>query len=107
MGHLTTVGVYAFTSGITILIGGLLSRLDRFPESVMKERILHSIIAFGGGVLIAAVAFVLTPRAIERLPMASLALYFLLGAGVFFIIDRKISRSDNSGSHCIGRSVCA
>jgi len=93
MEHLTTVGVYAFASGITILIGGLLSSLDRFPDSVMKERVLHSIVAFGGGVLIAAVAFVLTPRAIEILSMVSLVVYFLLGAGVFFIIDRKISRS--------------
>jgi zinc transporter, ZIP family len=93
MEHLLTVGMYSLVSGITILIGGIISRLDSFPESEAKENILHSIIAFGGGVLIAAVAFVLTPRAIELLSMAYMILFFLLGAYVFFLIDRKISRS--------------
>lgn len=93
MEHLATVGIYSLVSGITILIGGILSRLDHFAESELKQNILHSIIAFGGGVLIAAVAFVLTPQAIELLTVPYLAVFFLLGAFVFFIIDRKISRS--------------
>ncbi len=93
MEHLATVGIYALASGITILVGGILSRLDHFQDSLMKERILHAIIAFGGGVLIAAVAFVLTPQGIELLPIPYLAFFFLLGAFVFFWIDRQISRS--------------
>jgi len=91
--HLATVGLYALASGITIFIGGLLSRLDHFQDSLMKERILHAIIAFGGGVLIAAVAFVLTPQGMELLPTPYLAMFFLLGALVFFWIDRYVSRS--------------
>lgn len=93
MEHLLTVGLYSLASGITILIGGLLSRLDRFQDSIMKERVLHAIIAFGGGVLVAAVAFVLTPQGMELLPTHYLATFFLLGALVFFWVDRQISRS--------------
>lgn len=93
MEHLATVGLYALASGITILIGGILSRLDHFRDSLTKEQILHAIIAFGGGVLIAAVAFVLTPQGIELLSVPYLMFFFLFGAFVFFWIDRYISRS--------------
>lgn len=93
MEHLITVGIYAFASGITILIGGILSRLDNFPDSENKKLILHAIIAFGGGVLVAAVAFVLVPRGIESLSMWNVAIFFLSGAFVFFILDRRLSKS--------------
>jgi len=99
--HLATVGLYAFASGITILIGGTLSRLDHFPDSENKKIILHGIIAFGGGVLIAAVAFVLIPRGIESLSIPYIAVFFLSGAYVFFIIDRKLSQSGNSVSQLL------
>jgi len=92
MEHLT-VALYSFTSGITILIGAFLSRLDRFPDNKYKERILHSIIAFGGGVLVAAVAFVLTPHGIELLSVPYLSIVFLSGAIVFFVIDRKLGQT--------------
>ncbi len=93
MEHLATVGLYSLASGITILVGGILSRLDCFQDSVMKEKVLHAIIAFGGGVLVAAVAFVLAPQGMELLPTHYLATFFLLGALVFFWLDRQISRS--------------
>lgn len=92
MGQLITVVLYSFVSGVTILIGGFLSRLDKFPDSEVKEEIRHMIVAFGGGVLVAAVAFVLTPRGIELLPTLYLITFFLLGAFVFFLIDRKVER---------------
>jgi len=99
--HLATVGIYAFASGITILIGGVLSRLDHFPDSENKKLILSAIIAFGGGVLVAAVAFVLVPRGIESLSIPYVAVFFLSGAYVFFILDRKLSRSGTSVSQLL------
>jgi len=101
MEHLATVGIYAFASGITILIGGVLSRLDRFPDSESKKIILHAIIAFGGGVLVAAVALVLVPRGIESLSIPYVAVFFLSGAYVFFILDRKLSQSGTSVSQLL------
>lgn len=68
MEYLATVGLYSLASGNTIFVGGVLSRLDHFQDSVMKEKVLHAVIAFGGGVFVAAVAFVLTPQGMELLP---------------------------------------
>ncbi|TGN99916.1 hypothetical protein PN36_09510, partial [Candidatus Thiomargarita nelsonii] len=61
-----------------IIIGGLLASADRFPDTVLKEEILHGIIAFGGGVLIAAVAFVLVPKGMALFSIPALSLTFYI-----------------------------
>tara|TARA_R110002167_G_scaffold95844_1_gene254765 strand:- start:696 stop:1406 length:711 start_codon:yes stop_codon:yes gene_type:complete len=101
LGHLLTVGIYAFASGITILIGGVLSRFEHFPYGENKKIVLHAIIAFGGGVLVAAVAFVLVPRGIEALSIWYVAIFFLSGAFVFFLLDRKLGKSGSSVSQLL------
>ena len=59
---ITIILIFVFFSGTTIFIGGLIAHLDRFPESEIKEEILHGIIAFGGGILLSAAVF------FERVP---------------------------------------
>ena len=82
--------LYSLVSGITIIIGGSLASIDRFPDSELKRSVLHGIVAFGGGVLIAAVAFVLVPQGIKLLSLANLIIIFLLGTSAFFLLDRYI-----------------
>ncbi len=84
---------YSLFSGITILFGGMLALLfEKMPRWDMKEYILHFSIAFGGGVLVAAVAFVLTPRGIEQFTAAVFSMIFLAGAVTFLLIDRYLAR---------------
>ena len=85
--------IYALFSGITIFFGGLLALLfEKIPKWNMKEDVLHTSIAFGGGVLVAAVAFVLTPRGIRMFPIEKFTVIFLAGAGTFFLIDRYLEQ---------------
>jgi ZIP family zinc transporter len=49
--------LYSFASGVTVLIGGSLARMKIFPRGELGQEIAHSIVAFGAGVLVAAVAF--------------------------------------------------
>jgi len=100
-----TVSLYAFASGITILLGGGLARVDVLPESQVKERILHAMIAFGGGVLVAAVAFVLVPRGVEELSLPLITFYFLSGAVVFFLLVRKIGMGGTKVSQLIAMMI--
>jgi len=91
------VVLYSFFAGITVFLGGLISRFaGRFGPSPIKEALNHGIVAFGGGVLVAAVAFVLTPDAIDILSIAPLALLFLAGASLFFLLDRFLERNGGS-----------
>lgn len=85
--------IYSLFSGITIFLGGLLALLfEKMPRWNMREYIVHTSIAFGGGVLVAAVAFVLTPRGIELFAVQKFTLIFLAGSVTFFLIDRGLER---------------
>jgi len=57
MEDIMQVILYSFASGATVIAGGLLARVKTFPESELGGEISHGIVAFGGGVLVAAVAF--------------------------------------------------
>lgn len=93
MSDTVEVVVYSFSAGIAVFLGALLSRFaERYGASPIREEFNHGAVAFGGGVLIAAVAFVLAPDAIETLAMAPLVLLFLAGAFAFFLADRFIER---------------
>ncbi len=95
---IVSIIIYSFISGVTVFIGGLLSRSfeAKIPEGVKKEEFIHASIAFGGGIIIAAVAFVLVPRGMAQLRLLPLLVTFLGGAVLFFLLDRAIERKGGS-----------
>ena len=54
------ITLYSLFAGITIFIGGLLAGVsEKYFEKMIKSHIINWTVAFGGGILVAAVAFVL------------------------------------------------
>lgn len=90
----TFVSMLLFTtaSGSCILIGGLLARVEKIRPLWLEQELRHSIIAFGGGILMAAIAFVLVPegRSFFKSPMWGVLL-FLSGGLVFMQCERYLS----------------
>lgn len=84
--------LYSFASGVTVIIGGSLARSNLIPRNELGREISHSIVAFGAGVIVAAAAFVLTPRAINQLSLAVIVSVFLAGAALFLLLDKLIGR---------------
>tara|TARA_Y100000782_G_C10165750_1_gene257577 strand:- start:61 stop:774 length:714 start_codon:yes stop_codon:yes gene_type:complete len=86
------IALFALFSGITISIGGFLSYLfeNHVKESPFKKEIIHTSIAFGGGIILSAVALVLVPKGMETLELLPLSIAFALGAVSFYFIDRYI-----------------
>ncbi|MCP5004948.1 MAG: divalent cation transporter [Planctomycetes bacterium] len=86
--------MYSSLAGVTVFLGGLLSKyFERyFRDGLVKEEILHTSIAFGGGIIIAAVAFVLVPKGMNELSLPPMAILFLAGAIIFFFLDRYIEK---------------
>jgi ZIP family zinc transporter len=84
--------VFTTASGSCIAIGGLLASIERIRPQWLDEELRHTIIAFGGGVLIAAIAFVLVPegQAYFNSPKLGVAI-FLLGGMVFMQVERYLS----------------
>ncbi|MCF7874050.1 MAG: divalent cation transporter [Candidatus Omnitrophica bacterium] len=91
MNNLFDIILYSFLSGITVFFGGLLRKIENFPEGKRKEEFLHSIIAFGGGILVSAVALVLVPKGLKELSLLAIIIIFIAGAVCFFLFDRFIS----------------
>lgn len=87
---------YAIFAGIPMFIGGLLARLIRLPNHKYQEELCHTVVAIGGGILSASVAFVLIPHSISILPPLTTAIFFLLGGLCFAYLESVLAKSGGS-----------
>jgi zinc transporter, ZIP family len=99
-GHWTAL-LYAALAGATIPIGGLIARVEHIRPDWLETEFRHSVIAFGGGILVAAVALVLVPEGVEFLPGLPALLAFGAGGLAFCWIDRRIARSGASAAQLL------
>lgn len=104
MTELHQIIIYSFLSGSTIFLGGLLSHYfgDHIKSGLIKEEIIHSSIAFGGGILMAAVGLVLVPEGMKEISLIPMALLFIAGAITFFFIDRYIESKGGTIAQLLG-----
>jgi ZIP family zinc transporter len=81
--------LFTTLSGGCILVGGLIARIERIHPEWLENELRHSIIAFGGGVLISAIALVLVPEGSRLVPSATGAsLILVCGGFAFFLVER-------------------
>lgn len=92
MADIIQIVLYSFASGATVILGGFLAKLEVLPKNELGREISHGVIAFGGGVLVAAVAFVLAPKGIQLLSLPVLTSVFFLGVACFLLLDRFIAQ---------------
>jgi ZIP family zinc transporter len=92
MPDILQIVLYSLASGATVILGGFLARLRVIPRNELGSEISHGVIAFGGGVLVAAVAFALVPKGMQILSLPILTLVFFLGTVSFLFLDRFIAR---------------
>lgn len=92
MNPLVVILLASWLAGLASFLGGLLARLESTPNTLAKQEFIHSMVAMGGGVLLAAVAFALVPAGINQLSPWLLALSFLAGGICFCYLDVAIAR---------------
>jgi len=98
MSELHIALLYAFIAGATIPLGGALARLEGFLPYWLENELRHSVIAFGGGVLFAAISLVLVPEGVKALPTWAALLAFGTGAVCFFYADMMIAKRGGAGA---------
>lgn len=94
--ELFLIALVAWGAGLAAFAGGVAARLEGSADTVVKNELVHGIVAFGGGILIGAVAFSLAPHAMAALPTWLLALTFAGGGVGFAVVDWWISRQGGS-----------
>ena len=93
MQPLVLILLAAWLAGLAAFAGGVLAKLEGSAETEGKREIIHGITAFGGGILLAAVAFALVPVGVAELPPVALAATCCVGGLVVCGLDAVISRN--------------
>lgn len=79
--------LYGLFAGLMIPVGGYLASIERIQPNWVEQEFRHSVIAFGGGILVSAVAFVLVPEALKLLPLWASVLTFFAGGAIFALLE--------------------
>ena len=91
MDQTTTITLYTACAGACIPLGGLIAYKEKIRPRWLESELRHTVIAFGGGILLAAVALVLVPEGTEYVGHAVLSMLVLLAGGVcFFAVERAL-----------------
>lgn len=78
-------------SGACMVVGGLVALDRRRRPHWMEQELRHGVIAFGGGVLLAAVALVLLPQGLDALPHPAASAACFVGGGLaVFAVERQL-----------------
>ncbi|EKE73760.1 ZIP family metal transporter [Gallaecimonas xiamenensis] len=93
---MTDALLLATLAGLPILIGGWLATFERFLPRWLDEELRHSVVAFGGGVLISAVTLVLVPQGMAALGFGWGSACFALGGLAFMGLDAWLARRGGS-----------
>lgn len=88
-------------AGLAIPLGGLLARLEHIRPGWLETELRHTVIAFGGGALLSAVALVLVPEGAAHLPPVWVIAWFGLGGLAFAWIDSRLDRKGGGASQLL------
>jgi ZIP family zinc transporter len=92
---------YGTCAGLMIPLGGYLASIERIQPRWLENEFRHSMIAFGGGILVSAVALVLVPQGLELLSPSFGLLAFFAGGAAFAILDRLRQRRADTNAQLI------
>jgi len=96
MNEVTAIFLFSWLAGFTAFLGGVVSHYEKTVESKNKDEFVHGVMAFGGGILVAAVAFSLAPEAMNTLSPVLLSITFLGGGMMFGLVDRYLNTKGGS-----------
>ncbi|PRY79045.1 ZIP family zinc transporter [Yoonia maritima] len=83
-------------AGAMIPLGGLIAANENIQRYWLRNEFRHSVVAFGGGALLSAVAFVLIPDGEKALNTFAVIGWIAAGAILMAAVDARLSRR---GSH--------
>ena len=101
MSDLAIVIVMTIVAGAAMPIGGIIAMADRISPGWLDDEFRHGVIAFGGGVLISAVALVLVPGGIAVLSLRWIVTAFVVGGAAFWGLETILAKSKSSAAQMV------
>lgn len=96
MNEFSQVILLTTLAGAAMPLGAVVGVYDRVYPNWLDDEFRHSVIAFGGGVLLSAVSLVLVPDGTKHLSAAWVVVAFLSGGAIFLMLDIFLARSQSS-----------
>lgn len=95
---LLTVIAVTLLAGLAMALGAAIARFEKIEPQWLEEEFRHSVMAFGGGALLSAVALVLVPEGLANLNPMSACFWFLVGGLSFMLLDIYLKRINTPAS---------
>ena len=92
------VTLLTLMAGAAMPLGAGAASIDRFLPTWLEDEFQHSVVAFGGGALLSAVALVLVPEGAKVLSIPVVILCFGCGGVAFMRLDIVLARSKSPAS---------
>ncbi|EGV43558.1 divalent cation transporter [Bizionia argentinensis JUB59] len=91
---LTNLLLFSGFAGITVFLGGIIANYfnHHLKESPVKYEITHTLMSFGSGIMLSALALVLIPKGMDELELMPIVFSFVFGAILFMIIDQYLAK---------------
>jgi ZIP family zinc transporter len=99
MEQLGTILILTTLAGAALPIGGVIARFERLQPRWLEKEFRHTVLAFGGGVLFAAVALILVPEGTQRLGAWAATGSFVIGGTAFMLLDRTLAEHGTPASN--------
>lgn len=101
MTSLVWVIVLTVLAGAAMPLGALAGKIEHFQPRWLEEEFRHGVIAFGGGVLLAAACFALIPEGLNRIAEWAAIAWFVAGGVSFMFLDRLLAKSHTPASQLV------
>lgn len=101
MGDLLQVVTLTLVAGLAMPIGALIADVESIRPYWLESEVRHSIIAFGGGALLAAVALVLIPEGISHSSLIVIVICFASGGIMFMLLDMYLAKHNTPLSQLV------
>ena len=98
MSLLLTVIATTFLAGLAMPLGAAIACFEKIGSEWLQQEFRHSVMAFGGGALLSAVALVLVPEGIESLSILPACIWFIVGGLSFMALDIYLKKIDTPAS---------
>lgn len=88
-------------AGSAMPIGASIAGIERIRPTWLETEVRYSVVAFGGGALLAAVALVLVPEGMRNLSLIWIIVCFTAGGITFMILDIRLAANATPASQLV------
>ncbi|MCB1108688.1 MAG: hypothetical protein KDK44_03450 [Chlamydiia bacterium] len=101
MSEWLAISLLTFVTGFSMVIGALIAKVEHISNRWLESELRHTVIAFGGGILVSAVSLVLVHEGIKDLTPFLAILCFSAGGVAFMGVDTILSKMHQKASQLV------